>query len=129
VHGLPVRLRLIVAAPLGYEAGDILLDEVEALLNYLVPGLSQMLEADRPRIRTWPTQFSSQGFVAAFLRHTLTPDPERQLSRWVLVIGKALMEHRPVAVGLVLLADQENLLGRITLEHPHQWLEALRIRT
>jgi hypothetical protein len=125
VYGLPVRVRLVVAAPLGYEAGEI---HAEAILNQVVPGLGQAVRTDKPRIRIWPTQFSYPGFVAAFRRHTLTPDPDAAVTRWVLLMGKALVNRRPLAVGLALLADQESTLGRVTLEHPHQWMEALRVK-
>jgi hypothetical protein len=128
VHGLAARVRLIVAAPLGYEASAVMPNEIEALVNYVVPGLGHMVRADKPRIRVWETQLSYQGFTAAFRRHTLVPDMDHQVSRWVLVMGKTLIDRKPYALGLALLADQDNTLNRITLEQPHQWMEALRVK-
>lgn len=129
IYGLPVRLRLVVVAPLGYEAGEITPDQVEAILGLTLPGLGQMVRADKPRIRVWPTQMSYQGFFAAFRRHTLLPDPENQLSRWVLAMGRTFFERRPLVIGLVLLADQETPINRVALEQPHQWVEAMRVVT
>ncbi len=129
IYGLPVRLRLVVAAPLGYEAGQVRGEDIEAILGQVVPGLGQVVRGDKPRIYIWPTQLSYQGFAAAFRRNTLLPDPESQLTRWVLLMGKALVERRPLAIGLVLLSEQENTIARVSLEHPHQWFETLRVKT
>jgi hypothetical protein len=127
LHGLPVRLRLIVAAPLGHEGGYVHAEQVEQMLDLVFPGLGPFVRADQPRVRVWPTQLSFQGFTASFRRHTVRPDAERQLSRWVLLMGKGLINRRPVAIGFALLADSDNTLGWITLEQPHEWMQALRV--
>ena len=69
-----------------------------------------------------------QGFAAAFRRFTQRPDPENQVSRWVLVMGKALIGQRPIAIGLACLADRDNTLNRVVIEQPHQWMEVVRIK-
>ena len=127
LYGLPVRLRLVIAAPLGYEASQVEA-EVPALLDRAVTGLSHFLYADMPRVRTWPTQLSHQGVMAAFRRYAVTPDEPHEPSRWVLVMGRVLVERRPIALGMAFLASQENTLGRIALDQPHQWVDALRMR-
>jgi hypothetical protein len=129
LHGLAVRTRLIVIAPLGTEAGEVAPDQVEQLLDQVVPGISQVLRGDKPRIRIWPTQLSYAGFQAAFRRHTQRPEAEHQVSRWVLLIGKAFIARRPIALGFAFLANQDNTLGHVILDHPHQWMEALRLQT
>lgn len=128
VYELPVRLRLVVAAPLGTESVLLREEDVGQLLDVVVPGLSVLLKTDKPRVRIWPTQLSQQGFVAAFRRHARRPDPENSVSRWVLVMGKALVGRRPVALGFALLADRDNTLNRVIVEQPHQWMEVLRLR-
>lgn len=129
IYGLPARVRLVVLAPLGLEAGQLRPEDAEALLDQVVPGLGAFVRSDRPRVRVWPTQLSHQGFFAALRRHTLFPGgEERTLTRWVLLMGRVFFNHRPIGLGLALLADQDNTLGRITLEHPHQWAEALRMK-
>jgi hypothetical protein len=127
LYGLPVRLRLVVTAPLGYEASQVEA-EVPELLDRIVPDLSQFLYADMPRVRAWPTQLSHQGFMASFRRYAVTPDEPHEPSRWVLVMGRVLMERRPIALGMAFLAGQENTLGRIVLDQPHQWMDALRVK-
>lgn len=127
LHGLPVRFRLIVAAPLGREAETMPLEDIDFLLDSIVPDLPNLAKADLPRIRVWPTQLSHQGFFAAFRRNTQVPYPESRTSRWVLMAGKVLFEGKPFGLGLALLADQVNTLGTIVVEHPHEWMAALRI--
>jgi hypothetical protein len=128
LHGLPVRVRLVVAAPLGYEAGEVRPDQIEGVLDQVMPGLGQIIKSDKPRVRVWPTQLSYQGFIAAFRRNTQLPGGGGPVSRWVLLMGKGLIDRRPVALGLAFLADQDNTLARVTLEHPHQWMEVLRFK-
>ncbi len=127
VYDLPVRLRLVVAAPLGLEGGEVWENQIEWLLDQAAPGLGAMVRADRPRVRVWPAQMSKEGFAAAFRRHTLLPD-DRVPSRWVLLTGRALIARRPVALGLVFLANQDNTLGRITLDQPHEWMTVVRVK-
>ncbi len=127
VYDLPARLRLVVAAPLGLEGGEVWDNQIEWLLDQAAPGLGALVRSDRPRVRVWPTQMSKEGFAASFRRHTLVPD-ERGVSRWILLVGRILVARRPVALGLALLANQDNTLGRITLDQPHEWMTVLRIK-
>ncbi len=128
LYNMPVRLRLIVVAPLGYEASQIEAD-VPTLLDRILPGLGRFVYADMPRVRVWPTQLSHQGFHAAFRRWAVIPDEPHEPSRWVLAMGRILVERRPIGIGMALLANQENTLGRVVLEQPQQWMDGLRIRS
>jgi hypothetical protein len=127
LYGLPVRLRLMVLGPLGHDAGSIIADDVDAITERMVPGLSGRLRLDLPRIRLWPTQLSHAGFVAAFRRNTPLPDNEVKLRSWVLVMGKVLKDGKPIAVGLAMQSTEPNTFGPIVLQHAHQWMEVLRI--
>lgn len=126
LYGLSARVRLIVIAPLGLDAGNIHEHEIEQVLNRMVPGLSDRLQADLPRVRLWPMQLSHTGFVAAFRRNTQLPDSEDRTKRWVLVVGKVLRDGSPIAVGLALQSNEENTLGPVVLQHAHQWMEVMR---
>ncbi|HMP16954.1 MAG TPA: hypothetical protein PKD72_08035 [Gemmatales bacterium] len=127
LYGLPVRLRLMVLGPLGHDAGTITPDEVDAIVERMVPGLAARLRWDMPRVRLWPTQLSHSGFVAAFRRNTPLPDVEVKLRSWVLVMGKVLYEGKPIAVGLAMQSTEPNTFGPIVLQHAHQWMEVLRL--
>ena len=125
VYHQPARLRLVVVAAVGRE-GDIDATAVEKLLDRVVPGLGTAAQNDRPCVRVWPAQVSHHGFAAAFHRHTRKAADRDELSRWVLLAGRAQAGRQPVMVGLGLWADEPNALDRVNLE-PHQWLDVLRL--
>jgi hypothetical protein len=125
VYHQPVRLRLVVLAPVGRD-GDVDATAVEKLLDKVVPGLGAAAQIDRPRVRVWPAQVSQHGFAAAFHRHTRKAARRDELSRWVLVAGRAQAGRQPVMLGLGLWADEPNTLDRVNLD-PHQWLDVLRL--
>jgi hypothetical protein len=126
VYHLPVRLRLVVVAPMGRDA-DLDATAVEQLLDHVVSGISDVARRDRPKIRVWPSQLSHTGFATAFHRRIRKPEPDGLASRWVLVAGRAQMGRQPLLLGMALWADEPNMVGRLTLE-PHQWLDVLRLR-
>jgi hypothetical protein len=66
--------------------------------------------------------------MADFHRCTVKHEAEGEPSRWVLVVGRAMLGRQPVLLGLGLWAGEANTVGRLTLE-PHQWLDVLRLRT
>jgi hypothetical protein len=127
VYHIPVRLRLVIVAPVG-TAGDVDATAVEKLLDRVVPGLGDIARHDRPRIRVWPTQLSQHGFNSVFHRCTLKPEPEGEPSQWILVSGRTQFGRQPLLLGLGLWADEANTVGRMTLEQ-HQWLDVLRLRS
>jgi hypothetical protein len=125
VRGLPVRVRLVVLAPLG--RGSVVdPDQAGMLLDQVLHGLGGAVRADRARVLTWPAQLSASGFAPTFLRSTERPEPDGRPSRWVLVCGPARAGTRQIAVGLALLADQPNSLGNLILT-PDQWYDAVRV--
>lgn len=127
VEGLPVRVRLVVVAPVGKEH-PIRPDEVEDLLEETLRGLKGIVLEDRPRVRVWPPQLSKQGFAPTFHRETEKPESEGRPSRWVLVAGPASAGRRPILLGLALWADTPNTLGRLTL-NADRWAEVVRVQT
>lgn len=125
--GRPVRLRLVVLAPAGRRA----LPEngaVEALLEHIVRGLGEVARLDKPRVRLWAPQLSSQGFAPTFFRHTRRPEPSGKPSRWLLAAGPARAGAQPVLLGLALLADEAEASEPLILE-PTQWSEVLRVES
>jgi len=126
LYGLPVRVRLIVLGPLGKDAAELTEQDIAPILEQMVPGLKERLQADLPRVRLWPKQLSHNGFIAAFRRNTQLPQDTDRVKRWVLVVGKVLRDGSPVAVGLALQSNEANTLGPVALQHAHQWMEVLR---
>jgi hypothetical protein len=128
IEGFPARLRLVVVAPLSKDA-RVDPDAVPLLLDQVVRGLGEIARCDKPRIRVWPVQLSSQGFPATFHRVTKKPEPEGKRTRWLLLAGRTPGAGRqPLLLGLALWADEPTMLGRLTLE-PEQWRDIVRIKT
>lgn len=127
IEGIPVRVRLVVVAAMGRQL-EIDENAIEGLLDQVVRGLGSVLHHDRPRVRVWPSQLSSQGFTVKFHRLTHRPEAEGQASHWILVAGQTPARPRPLLVGLALYAGEANHVGRLTLE-PKQWTDVLRVRS
>jgi hypothetical protein len=126
VEGLPVRLRLVVIAPTGKDE-VIRPDDVEGMLDSVLPGLGDICKGDRPRIKVWPRQHSYEGFTKHFQKNMLAPEPAGGASRWVLLGGRAKLGKQQIMLGLGLLAVKPTTLGRRTVE-AHEWPTILRIR-
>jgi hypothetical protein len=127
IEGLPARLRLVVVAPLSKDA-RVDPEAVPLLLDQVVRGLGEIARHDKPRIRVWPVQLTSQGFPATFHRVTRKPEPEGKRSRWLMLAGRTPGAGRqPLLLGLALWADEPALLGRLTVE-PEQWRDIVRIK-
>jgi hypothetical protein len=126
VEGVPVRMRLVVVAPAGKD-GDVDADDVEEMLDKVLPGLGDICKGDKPRIRIWPRQLSYEGFVKHFQRNMLTADAEGEPSRWVLIGGRAKLGKQQIMLGLGLQAIKPTTVGRKTIE-AHEWPTILRVR-
>jgi hypothetical protein len=124
--GRPVRLRLVVIAPVGKrdvaQAG-----EVGGLLDQVLRGLGDIARHDKPRVRFWPPQLSQQGFAPTFFRRTRCPDKAGTPSHWVLAAGPARVGGTPVLLGLALWGDDEAPMELKILSET-QWGEALQVK-
>jgi hypothetical protein len=126
VHGRPVRLRLVVVAPVGkqpFAEGGA----VEALLDQVLRGLGQAAQHDKPRVRTWPPQLSQQGFAPTFFRRTRCPDRAGAPSHWVMAAGPARAGGKPVLLGLAMWGDDEAPMEQIILAET-EWDKALQVK-
>jgi hypothetical protein len=126
VEGVPVRLRLVVVAPAGKDSA-VHAGEVAGMLEEILPGLGEIYRSDKPSIKVWPRQLSYEGFTKHFHRNMLTPEPEGEQSRWVLLGGRAKLGQQQIMLGLALQAVKPTTLGRRTVE-AHEWATILRVR-
>ena len=126
LYHLPVRLRLVVMAAIGTEAS---VEEGTALelLDRIMPGLGAIAAQEQARIRIWPPQVSQQGFTLAFHRRTQRPEPEGELSHWVLAAGRAQPGRQAILLGLALWTEEPTMIGRLAID-TYQWLDVLRIK-
>jgi hypothetical protein len=126
LYHLPVRLRLVVVAPLGTET-SVDGTAIPQLLDRIVPGLGAFAVLEQARIRVWPPQLSQQGFTVAFHRRTRRPEPQNQPSHWMLASGRANVGGQAVLLGVGLWTDEPTTIGRVSLDM-YQWLDVLRIK-
>jgi hypothetical protein len=122
VLNTPVRLRLVVVAPVGKRP----VGKVDSVLEQILRGLGEVSIDDKPRIRVWPPQLSTAGFAPTFFRLTKKPEAEGKPSRWVLLAGPARSGSAPVLVALACQTDAPTKMGLITLTET-QWNEVLRV--
>lgn len=125
-EGVPVRMRLVVLAPAGKD-GEVSADDVEKLLDKVLPGLGAICQGDKPRVKVWPRQLSYEGFAKHFQRNMITPEPEGEQSRWVLLGGRAKLGKQQIMLGLGLQAVKPTTVGRRTVD-AHEWPTVLRVR-
>jgi hypothetical protein len=126
VEGVPVRLRLVVAAPAGKES-RVSAENIEKVLDRVLSGLGDIVIHDRPRVKIWPMQLSYEGFANTFHNNTTLPEGEDAPSRWVMVAGRAMVGKQQILLGLGLQAIKPTTVGRKTLK-AHEWESVLRVR-
>ena len=124
VMNQPVRLRLIVIAPVGKKT----VGKVDSALEQIFRGLGEVSFDDKPRIRIWPAQLSTTGFAPTFFRLTKSPDVEGKPSRFVMLAGPARAGAMPVLLALVVEVEERSKLGKLTMTET-QWGEVLRVET
>ena len=126
VHNMPVRLGVVVLAPLGrielpYD------DELPSILDGLVPGLGAFIEIDKPIIRTWSNQVSVGGFANNLALHMQVENQDLTETPWCLVAGKTKRPDGLLLVTLALAAATQNRLGVVRLEDESQWMQAIQV--
>jgi hypothetical protein len=128
VYHIPVRLAVVVIAPLGRESDPPKHSDVPHLLDRVVPGLASVMSRDQTIVRTWPRQLSATGFAPSLMRHVKLPNDRGRNSPWCLVSGRATFNNASYSVGFALAAADPNNLGLIVVESEHEWLDVLRVR-
>ncbi len=127
-YHVPVRVMLLVLAPLGRNSTLPSPAEIPDLVDQIVPGLGSVLEPHTTLIRRWPQQLSSRGFAHTFLSNLRLPNDRGRGSSWCALVGRFEVAGKPYLAGLALCAAQPNNLGEISIERETQWLDVLRIQ-
>ncbi len=129
VYHVPVRLAVVVIAPLGRESVRPTHSDVPKLLDQIVPGLGSVPAHDQTVVRIWPRQLSATGFAPSLMRYLRMPADKGRGTPWCLVAGRTTFDDSGYAVGLALAAAGMNKLDLIAVESEHQWMDVLRMRT
>lgn len=126
-YGRPVRLAVLVLAPAGRRAENADPPPLAQLYEHLVPGLAEVVAAQRPLVRLWPGQLSTRGFTTSFFHHVPLPGDRGKGSPWCCAAGRFEAGPQQYLAGVVCVADQANSLSQVTVEHAGDWLGVLRI--
>jgi hypothetical protein len=129
VYGTPVRLTVLVLAPVGREGELPSSSQLPHVLEQLLPNLNAVLVRDEPIFRRWPAQLSSQGFMHSFFHHLALPGDRGKNTPWCSVAGKFSAGGAQFLVGMVCCGDRPNGFSQVVIEHEGRWLEAVRVRT
>lgn len=126
VHNLPVRLGVVVLAPLGrLDLPDD--EEIPNILDGLVPGLGKFVADDTPIVRSWPNQVSVGGFANNLSLHMQVGGKDLTETPWCLVAGKTKRPDGLLLVTLALAAEASNRLGVVRLDDESQWMQAIQV--
>jgi hypothetical protein len=126
VQAQPMRVRLVVVAPMGKK--PLTVEDAERMVGSLMRGMDEILKTDRPRIRVWPPQLSSVGFGQSFFRRVIRPEARGRMSSWVRVAGPAKAGGTPILLGMAFLADEPTDADELSLDEK-EWLDVVRVVT
>ncbi len=127
-YGTPVRLAALVLAPSGRQSEIPPMDQILGALDDLLPGLAAVVQQQKPLIRFWPPQLSTQGFTNAFFQHVRLPGNRGKGTPWCSAAGRFETDQKQLLAGLVCEAEKPNSLSQITIEHTGQWMDVLRAK-
>jgi len=126
-YGTPVRLQLIVLAPMGRHSQLPANEELPHVLNHFISGFTRLSGLHRPVLFRWPEQLSAQGFYQAFFNQLSLPDHGKG-SCWSAVAGRFTVSDTQYLVGMAFTAEKVNGMGEVTVQHEGQWFDVLRIK-
>jgi hypothetical protein len=125
---VPVRLAALVLAPAGRVRELPPLNQLNDIIDSIVPGLARVVAAHGTLIRRWPAQLSSKGFAHQFFTHARLPGQGGKGTPWSSAAGLFKIEGQPLMAGLILRAEAPTNLGQRIIEQEAQWLDILRIK-
>jgi hypothetical protein len=127
-YNLPMRLAGVVFAPVGRMRELPPSEELPAVFESVLPGLSRVAERHQPLVRQWPNQVSTRGFASSFFSNIRLPGDSGKGTPWSAVAG--ILKHNgvPIMIGLVLRAASANSLGQVVINAEHEWLGCLRVK-
>lgn len=126
LRGIPVRLAVLVLAPLGRNEPLPLNLDVADFAEHVAPGLGPVAESHGPIVYRWPPQLSWQGFANTFFTNLRLPGDRGKGSPWAAVCGRFDRQGKKYLVGMALCAAAPNGLGCLRIENEGQWGETLR---
>jgi hypothetical protein len=127
VRGQPGRLRMVILAPSPSYIGEMSPDMADSLLDWLQPGMGELLEFDQPRKVVWPRHPSLDRFVQVFHKLVRIPESPGRRTPWLLISGSTRLGRQTVFVGLVVFLDKTDYKREIQVAR-EKWNEVLGLQ-
>jgi hypothetical protein len=127
VRGQPGRLRLVILAPSPSYVGELLPEMADSLLDWLHPGLGEILEYDKPRQVVWPRHPSLDRFAQMFHKLVQIPEAPGRRSPWILISGSTRLGRQTVFLGLAVFLDKTDYKREIQVAR-EKWNEVLGLQ-
>jgi hypothetical protein len=127
VRGQPGRLRLVVMAPSPSYVGELSPEMADTLLDWLQPGLGEILDSDNPRRVVWPRHPGLGQFVQMFQELVQIPEVKGRRSPWLLISGAAHLGRQTVFLGLAVFLDKTSYQREIQVQK-EKWNEVLGVQ-
>ncbi|HEY7428349.1 MAG TPA: hypothetical protein VH682_29220 [Gemmataceae bacterium] len=127
VRGQPGRLRLVVLAPSSSYVGDLLPEMAESLLDWLQPGLGEILTYDSPRVVVWPRHPSLGRFTEMFHKLVEVPEVKGRRSPWMLLSGATRLGRQTLFLGLAVYLDKTTYQRTIEIAK-EKWNDVLGVQ-
>ncbi len=127
VRGQPGRLRLVVLSPSSSYVGDLLPEMAESLLDWLQPGLGDIVASDSPRVVVWPRYASAGRFDEMFPKLVQAPETKGRRSPWMLLSGAARLGRQTIFLGLAVYLDKTTFTREVRVEKD-KWNEVLGVQ-
>ena len=127
IYHIPVRLALVAVAPVGRDAASPTPQQIDSLLESIVPGLPHVLKGHQTTLHIWPAQISKNAFANAFFQKANLPGRGGKGTPWCGVVGKSDGQSGQFLVGILASAKRANGVGQIVVEHSAQWMDIVRV--
>jgi hypothetical protein len=127
VRGQTGRLRLVVLSPSSSYVGELLPEMAESLLDWLQPGLGDILAVDTPRVVVWPRYPSVGRFLEMFPKLVQAPETKGRRSPWMLLSGATRLGRQTIFLGLAVYLDKTTYTREIQVEK-EKWNEILSVQ-
>ncbi len=127
VRGQTGRLRLVILAPSPSYVGAMEPEMAESLLEWLHPGLAEILDSDKPRQLVLPRHPSLDRFVHMFHKLVQIPEAKGRRTPWVLISGSAHLGRQTVFVGLAVFLDKTDYKREIQVAR-EKWDEVIGLQ-
>ncbi len=127
-YGCPVRLVMLVLAPVGRDGEIPDKDQLPELLEHIVPLFVQVVGTHEPEVQFWPAQVSTAGFSNAFFGSVAMPGDRGKGTPWCGLAGRFDAFGKHYLAGLVCYGDDARGLGQLVIEQEGLWRDVLRVK-